>query len=115
MKRSTAPFGLRMWRRCAFAFVLSYKKVTRGSELPGARPRASPGAPHPLGELPGLLAEVASGWGRSDPRIEPDALERRLHDYTDTLFRMLSTAFARPVRYPRVRPCPGGLASAQLA
>ena len=23
------------------------------------------GAPHPLGELRGLLAEVASGWGRS--------------------------------------------------
>ena len=30
-----------------------------------ARPRAPPGAPHPLGELRGLLAEVASGWGRS--------------------------------------------------
>ena len=32
---------------------------------PGARPRAPLGAPHPLGELRGLLAEVASGWGRS--------------------------------------------------
>ena len=33
MQRSVASFGLRMWRRCAFAFALSYKKVTRGSEL----------------------------------------------------------------------------------
>ena len=36
MQRSVASLGLRMWRRCAFASVLSYKKVTRGSEfLPG--------------------------------------------------------------------------------
>ena len=36
MQRSVVSFGLRMWRRCASAFALSYKKVTRGSEfLPG--------------------------------------------------------------------------------
>ena len=36
MQRSVASFGLRMWRRCASASALSYKKVTRGSEfLPG--------------------------------------------------------------------------------
>ena len=36
-----------------------------GGARPTARPRAPPGAPHPLGELRGLLAEVASGWARS--------------------------------------------------
>ena len=36
MQRSVVSFGLRMWRLCASAFALSYKKVTRGSEfLPG--------------------------------------------------------------------------------
>ena len=36
----------------------------------GARPRAPPRAPHPLGEL---LAEVASGWGRSGRGAGPQS------------------------------------------
>ena len=44
-----------------------------GGARPTARPRTPPGAPHPLGELRGGLAEVASGWGRSGRGAGPQS------------------------------------------